>query len=98
MIYQLPNGRIIEMSVEQFLFLSEADLQELNGIHSSYSNECNDPFHNLFNNQKQVYELDDKNIPDEVYEVLMADEEFTKELFEIDDNEKIEDEDFYIED
>jgi hypothetical protein len=98
MIYQLPNGRIIEMSVEQFLFLSESDLQELNGIHSSYSTECNNPFYNSFNNQKQVYDIDDKNIPDEIYEVLMADEDFTKELFEIDDNEKIEDEDFYIDD
>jgi len=31
MIYQLPNGRIIEMSLEQFLEMDDTDIKELNG-------------------------------------------------------------------
>ena len=32
MIYQLPNGRIIELSVEQFLELDDTEVKELNGL------------------------------------------------------------------
>ena len=48
MIYQLPNGRIIELSVEQFLELDDIEVKELNGLSSAYSLECSNPFYNLF--------------------------------------------------
>jgi len=37
MLYQLPNGKVIYMSVEEFLSLSDQDLHEL--AHSGYGEE-----------------------------------------------------------
>ena len=37
MIYQLPNGRIIEMTLEQYLDLTDDELRDLNGLDNSYS-------------------------------------------------------------
>jgi hypothetical protein len=45
MIYQLPNGRIIEMSLEQYLAMDDQELQELNGLSSDYSSEAPNPFY-----------------------------------------------------
>ena len=94
MIYQLSNGRIIELSFEQFLELDDNDIKELNGIGSVYSLECNDPFYNLFSDTKT-----DKEIAEE----LMEDEEFEPDLFELinfDTAQKMEydDECFYSDD
>jgi hypothetical protein len=52
MIIQLPNGRIIECSVEQYLFLSDDDIKDLNGLSTSYTKEVGDPFYNKFSNHK----------------------------------------------
>ena len=45
MIYQLPNGRIIEMTLEQYLDLTDDELKDLNGLDSSYSSNIKDPFY-----------------------------------------------------
>tara|TARA_R100001163_G_C5050480_1_gene187359 strand:- start:1369 stop:1638 length:270 start_codon:yes stop_codon:yes gene_type:complete len=45
MIYQLPNGRIIEMTLEQYLDLTDEELKDLNGLDSSYSSNIKDPFY-----------------------------------------------------
>ena len=94
MIYQLSNGRIIELSFEQFLELDDNDIKELNGIGSVYSLECNDPFYNLFSDTKT-----DKEIAEE----LLDDEEFEPDLFDLinfDTAQKMEydDECFYSDD
>tara|TARA_R110002110_G_scaffold256563_4_gene472558 strand:+ start:519 stop:791 length:273 start_codon:yes stop_codon:yes gene_type:complete len=44
MIYQLPNGRIIHLSLEQYLDMSDQDIQELNCLGSEYTSEATDPF------------------------------------------------------
>jgi hypothetical protein len=36
MIIQLPNGRIIECSVEQYLSLSDDEIKDLNGLGGVY--------------------------------------------------------------
>jgi hypothetical protein len=51
MIIQLPNGRIIECSVEQYLSLSIDEVQDLNGLSSSYTKEVVSPFYNSFSNR-----------------------------------------------
>ena len=48
MIIQLPNGRIIECSVEQYLALSDEEYNDLNGLSSVYTKEVGDPFYNRF--------------------------------------------------
>jgi hypothetical protein len=45
MIYQLPNGRIIEMSLEQYLELDDADIRDLNGLGKEYTSEAPNPFY-----------------------------------------------------
>tara|TARA_R110000824_G_scaffold14820_2_gene62701 strand:- start:1735 stop:2034 length:300 start_codon:yes stop_codon:yes gene_type:complete len=45
MLYQLPNGRVIEMSLEQYLSMSEQDLRDLNGLGNEYSSDITNPFH-----------------------------------------------------
>ncbi len=69
MIYQLPNGRIIEMSVEQFLELDDNDIQELVGLSPIYSMEINNPFYKLncgksSRKEKRDPELDHEVEPD----------------------------------
>jgi|TARA_R100000935_G_scaffold3572_3_gene9043 hypothetical protein len=48
MIIQLPNGRIIECSVEQYLSLSDEEIKDLNGLSSAYTKEVGDPFYNKY--------------------------------------------------
>ena len=49
MIIQLPNGRILEVSLELYLDLSDAEINELNGLGVMYTNDVgNDPFYNSF--------------------------------------------------
>ena len=45
MIYQLPNGRIIEMTLEQYLDMTDDELKDLNGLDNSYSSEVKNPFY-----------------------------------------------------
>jgi hypothetical protein len=42
MIYQLPNGKCIEMSIEQYLRMSDEDLKNL--VAYNLGEEFNDPF------------------------------------------------------
>ncbi len=90
MIYQLPNGRIIELSVEQFLELDDTEVKELNGLSSAYSLECSNPFYSLFANGNN----EDKTVVKE----LLSDDDFEPDLFEIDPNEKLEDDYFHPDD
>ena len=67
MIVQLPNGRIIECSVEQYLSLTDDEVKDLNGLSSAYTKEVVNPFYNSFSGKTVVidYELEfiDENEP-----------------------------------
>ncbi len=92
MIYQLPNGRIIELSVEQYLDLTDSDIKDLNGLSSSYSLECNNPFYNLFAGSK---------VEKIIGEELESDEEFEPDLFDVintDPADRLSDEYFHSDD
>ena len=56
MILQLPNGRIIELSVEQYLDLNYQDLRELNSLGAAYTSECTNPFYGLYSDKSQDFE------------------------------------------
>ena len=45
MLYQLPNGRVIEMSLEQYLSMSDQELRDLNGLGNEFSSEVVNPFY-----------------------------------------------------
>ena len=51
MIIQLPNGRIIECSLEQYLSLSDEEYNDLNGLSSAYTKEVGDPFYNRYSDR-----------------------------------------------
>ena len=66
MIYQLPSGRIIELSIEQYLSLNDADVQEMNGIGFSFTLDCNNPFYNLFSSTPLPKTIEEDLIEDDL--------------------------------
>jgi len=50
MIIQLPSGRIVECSLEQYLSLTDEEYKDLNGLSSAYTKEVGNPFYNSFSN------------------------------------------------
>lgn len=85
MIYQLPNGKCIEMSTEQFLDLSDQDISELIGLSPVYTLEVNNPFFKPFYKKTK---LRDPELDHEVEPLLN----------EIDRDEKLSDKDFFRDD
>ena len=90
MIYQLPNGRIIEMSLEQFLELDDIEIRELNGLGKEYTSDITNPFY------KSTLNSNKKEKPDEpeVWEF----QEREPDLDEIKDIEKMDDQYFHRDD
>ena len=90
MIYQLPNGRIIEMSLEQYLDLDDQDFRDLNGLGKEYTSDITNPFH------KSVLKTNQKEKADEpeVWEF----NEREPSLDEIKDIEKLDDKYFHRDD
>lgn len=79
MLYQLPNGRVIEMSTEQFCDMTDEDFEYL--IANNYGEEVEDPFFaSVLTSGKSHSSLD--NFPDIPAEVL-------KDLTQITDQEKL---------
>ena len=89
MIIQLPNGRIIECSVEQYLSLSDQELKDLNGLSSAYTKEVGDPFYNKYSHST--------NLPEKV-QVNEDINEYEPPLDEIEAYEKMEDPYFHPDD
>ena len=89
MIYQLPNGRIIEMSLEQYLELDDQDFRELNCLGKEFTSDISNPFYKsvVHTNKKQKEDPDIWNIP-----------EREPNLDEIKDIEKMEDDYFHRDD
>jgi|TARA_R110002020_G_scaffold29744_1_gene93842 hypothetical protein len=48
MIYQLPSGRILEISTEQYLDLSDQDIQDLVGLSNYFTSDVGNPFYKSF--------------------------------------------------
>lgn len=86
MIYQLPNGKCIEMSVEQYLKMTDEDFQNLIGY--NFGEEFNDPFiHSVLRHGPAKEDIEDEleeDYPEEDFE----------DLIDISPEEKFLDEDF----
>ena len=48
MLYQLASGRTIEISVEQYLDMSDEELNDLEGLNFNNTMEINNPFYNAY--------------------------------------------------
>jgi hypothetical protein len=55
MLYQLPNGKVVYLSIEEYLDLSDEDVQYLMSI--DYGEYIGDPFTGsaVENNSKEIY-------------------------------------------
>ncbi len=84
MIIQLPNGRFIECSLEQYLDFDEQDLRDLNGLSGTFTKEYINPFYSPFA---------EKSTP-----VVQDEEEYEPDVTEIDSRTKLKDKDFQRDD
>ena len=90
MIYQLPNGRIIELSIEEYLSLTDDEIRDLNGLSNDYTSDITNPFYkSTLNNNKR-----EKPDEPEIWDI----EEREPNLDEIKDIEKMEDDYFHRDD
>lgn len=62
MIYQLSNGQIIELSLEQYLDLSDLEIQELIGINQGYTKSLTNPLENLFSSELIKEDVDSESL------------------------------------
>ncbi len=81
MIYQLADGRIIELSVETFLELTDEEIHELSGLSSVYTKNVASPFYAPYNHGKKTVkeELPDESeieLPDLDPQILLDDNYF----------------------
>jgi hypothetical protein len=72
MIYQLPNGKSIEMSIDQFLKMTDQDLKNL--VAFNHGEEFNDPFiHSVLRHgpaREEIEDLDDDFTEEEIEDLL----------------------------
>jgi hypothetical protein len=81
MLYQLPNGHTVEISLEEYLSLSDDELKSLNG--SNYGLQLNNPmFGTVINKPGKL----DKEKP------LISE----KDIYNISTEDKIQDQDFKL--
>ena len=72
MLYQLASGRTIEISLEQYLEMTDEELNDLEGLNFTNTMEINNPFYGTYRDtgRRQKKEQNDEhdltNIPDQV--------------------------------
>jgi hypothetical protein len=79
MLYQLPNGKVIEISLDDYLEMTDIDFQNIMAF--NLGEHINNPWVNSA--------IDEDQDPEE--------EDIVKELPEVPDQEKLEDQDYYEE-
>ena len=62
MLYQLKNGRTIEISIEQYLDMTDEELEDLEGLGMNNTMEINNPFYNSYQKKTRSKE---KELTDE---------------------------------
>lgn len=97
MIYQLPNGRCIEMSVEQYLRMSDDELRNM--VANNWGEEINDPFaysvlrHGSVTSKEEKLEecgpedFDEEEIED-LTDVLLEDKLYDEDFIDYDNLEQ----------
>lgn len=84
MLYQLPNGRSVEISLEKYLKMTDQDLKDLGTFNDG--EHINDPFALSVLRYGTTF-VDDEDIDD-------IDEEIEKDLTDVNPEEKLYDEDY----
>lgn len=91
MLYQLPNGKVIEITIEQYLRLTDDEIQEL--IAFNFGDSVDNPFFgSALDGKGMRYEsVDDSDL-------FYIDDEIEPDLSDIEDLEKLNDSDFFRDD
>lgn len=87
MLYQLPNGRTVELTLDQFLSMSEDELALFNG--HNLGEEINDPFA-----YSVLRKLKFEDMSEEELEIFIEEGRHIEDLTDIDPEEKRSDNDF----
>jgi hypothetical protein len=93
MLYQLPNGKCIEISIEQYLRMSDQDFNMY--IAYNIGEEINDPFAYSVLRYGSISEKEDDEFHKMIEESLIdEEEEYIEDLTDISDEEKLLDDEF----
>lgn len=76
MLYSLPNGKVIEISVEQYLDMEDEEFEYLLSI--NYGEPIEDPFFGSILESKSKPQVEDELVPP-VDQVIEPDIDFTPE-------------------
>lgn len=88
MLYQLPNGKCIEISIEQYLRMSDDELNMY--VAYNYGEEVNDPFALSVLRYGSASEKEDKIDED----FIEDDEEYIEDLTDVTPEEKLYDDEY----
>jgi hypothetical protein len=84
MLYQLPNGKVVNLSIEEFLDLTDLDIQYLMSL--DYGEHIIDPFQGsaVENNIKEkVYDFDFLGLDDEELTSFSSDDDPFDEIIDL---------------
>jgi len=87
MQYQLPNGKVIHLSVEEFLDLTDEDIQYLMSI--DYGEHIRDPFTGSAvenNTRDKYYDFDFLSQDDEDLNDIISDDQPFDDIIDLSDN------------
>jgi len=87
MQYQLPNGKVIHLSVEEFLDLTDEDIQYLMSI--DYGEHIRDPFTGSAvenNTRDKYYDFDFLSQDDEDLNDVISDDQPFDDIIDLSDN------------
>ncbi len=87
MLYQLPNGKVVHLSIEEYLDLTDEDVQYLMSI--DYGEHIRDPFTGSAvdrNTREKYYDFDFLNQDDEDVNDIISDDIPFDDIIDLSDN------------
>lgn len=87
MLYQLPNGKVVHLSIEEYLDLTDEDIQYLMSI--DYGEHIRDPFIGSAvekNTTEKYYDFDYLPIDDENLDNIVSDDLPFDDIIDLSDN------------
>lgn len=87
MLYQLPNGKVVHLSIEEFLDLTDEDIQYLMSI--DYGEHIRDPFTGSAvenNTREKYYDFTSLLQEDETLNDYISDDEPFDDFIDLSDN------------
>jgi len=87
MLYQLPNGKVVHLSIEEYLDLTDEDIQYLMSI--DYGEHIRDPFSGSAvedNTKQKYYDFDILSMDEESKNDVISDDIPFDDIIDLSDN------------